>query len=250
MENENQNRERVKDERQKDETRDGDKIDSLFSLIPNNTFFRMPLALVFDVETTGLLPKIPTDEIPHIIQLSFALYDTDKNKMIDIYNAYVKPTSGINLRPMITELTGITQEKLDMEGIEITEAVSEFYHAYKKADIIVAHNLHFDISMILMDGCPIIPELHGIFDLDVLKKAGKQLFCTMQSGIDLCKLERTNSRGPYLKQPKLSELYFCLFGKEPKNLHNSAVDVAVCLRCFLKMHYDMELTEDEFNKWI
>jgi len=210
----------------------------------------MPLALVFDVETTGLLPKIPTDEIPHIIQLSFALYDTDKNKMVDVYNTYVKPLSGINIRPMITELTGITQEKIETEGVDISEAIDEFYNAYQQADIIVAHNLHFDISMILMDGCPVMHELHGIFDFDVLKKAGKQLYCTMQSGIDLCKLERVNSRGTYLKQPKLSELYINLFGKEPENLHNSAVDVAVCLRCFLKMHYDIEVTEDEFNKWI
>ena len=207
----------------------------------------MPLALVFDVETTGLLPTKPTDEIPHIIQLSFALYDTDKNKMVHIYNAYVKLPSSVNIRPIITDITGITREKLDSEGVKITEAIDEFYHAYKKADMIVAHNLHFDISMILMDGCPVVHELHGIFDFDVLKKAGKQLYCTMQSGVDLCKLERSNSRGTYLKQPKLSELYSCLFGKEPENLHNSAVDVAVCLRCFLKMHYDMEVTEDEFK---
>lgn len=210
----------------------------------------MPLALVFDVETTGLLPKTGADEIPHIIQLSFALYDTDKNRMVDIYNTYVNPRAKTILRPIISELTGITQEKIETEGVDISEAIEEFYNAYQEADIIVAHNLHFDISMILMDGCPVMHELHGIFDFDVLKKAGKQLFCTMQSGIDLCKLERVNSRGTYLKQPKLSELYMKIFGKEPENLHNSAVDVAVCLRCFLKMHYDTEVTDDEFNQWV
>ena len=210
----------------------------------------MPLALVFDVETTGLLPKTGADEIPHIIQLSFALYDTDKNQMIDTYNAYIKLPLGTILRPFITELTGITQEKIETEGVEVVEAVCEFYKAYQQADIIVAHNLHFDISMILIDGYPLIPEIKDMFEFDVLKKSGKHLFCTMQSGIDLCKLERENSRGTYLKQPKLSELYMNLFKKEPENLHNSAIDVAVCLRCFLKMHYDITVTDAEFSKWV
>ena len=210
----------------------------------------MPLALVFDVETTGLLPKTPADEIPHIIQLSFALYDTDKNGMIDVYNAYVKPPPNIILKPIITQLTGITQEKLDTEGIDVTEAIGRFYKAYQSADFIVAHNLRFDTTMILLDGCRKMPVLHGIFDWDVLKKSGKKLFCTMQEGIEMCNLERINSRGLYLKHPKLSELYFHLFGKEPENLHNSAVDVAVCLRCFLKMYYKMDVVDEMFREWI
>jgi DNA polymerase III epsilon subunit-like protein len=213
----------------------------------------MPLALVFDVETTGLLPKDltnfkPTD-LPHIIQLSYTLYDTDKQFINKTYNAYINIPSDIVLKPLITQLTGITREQLDKEGIDISEAIDSFYDAYKAADIIVAHNLQFDTTMILIEGCSKNPAMHGMFDWAVLEKTGKELYCTMQSGIDLCKLERTNSRGVYLKQPKLSELYVHLFGKEPDNLHNSAIDVAVCLRCFLKMHYKINVTDDMFDKW-
>ena len=209
----------------------------------------MTQVLVFDVETTGLLPKSAGDEIPNIIQLSFALYDTDQNAMIRTYNVYVKPPSSVILKPIITELTGITQEQLDSEGIDIREAIGEFCKAYEEADIIVSHNLNFDITMILLDGCKLFPEMHGMFDFAVLKKANKQLYCTMQSGIEMCNLERTNSRGVYLKHPKLSELYLHLFKTEPENLHNSAVDVAVCLRCFLKMRYDKEVADDVFQSW-
>ena len=41
--------------------------------------------LVFDVETTGLLPKIikneDIDKYPYIIQLSYILFDKDRNKI-------------------------------------------------------------------------------------------------------------------------------------------------------------------------
>jgi DNA polymerase-3 subunit epsilon len=210
----------------------------------------MTQVLVFDVETTGLLPKSAGDEIPNIIQLSFALYDTEKNAMIRTYNAYVKPPSGVVIRPIITELTGITQDQLETYGVDIREAIGEFFKAYKEADIIVAHNMNFDISMVLLEGCNIFPEMHGMFDFGVLRKINKQLYCTMQSGIEMCNLERTNSRGVYLKNPKLSELYMHLFQSEPENLHNSVVDVAVCLRCFLKMRYDKEVAEDVFQSWV
>ena len=36
----------------------------------------------------------------------------------------------------------------------------------------------------------------------------------------------------YFKNPKLSELYTFIFKEEPKNLHNSFVDVLLCLRCY------------------
>jgi DNA polymerase III epsilon subunit-like protein len=213
----------------------------------------MPFVLVFDVETTGLLPKDLKDynpcDLPHIIQLSYALYDTDIQTMKETYNAYIRIPSDIVIKPLITDLTGITREKLDEEGIDIIEAIEEFNRVYELADIIVGHNLQFDMTMVLIDGCPKLPHMHGMFDNAVLNKAGKQVFCTMQSSIDICKMKRFNSRGSYYKQPKLSELYAHLFGKEPDNLHNSVVDVAACLRCFLKMKYRLDISEDAFAKW-
>lgn len=210
----------------------------------------MTLALIFDVETTGLLPKTTKDEIPHIIQLSFALYDIETNRMVQTYNAFVKTPEGVIVKPFISELTGITQEKLEDEGVDVLEAIGEFHRAYQMADIIVAHNLQFDTSIIIIEVFSKIPELKGMFDWQVLEKTNKHLYCTMQESIDLCKIERTNSRGTYYKKPKLVELYAHFFGKEPENLHNSAVDVAVCLRCFLKMRYEIEVTDEAFHQWI
>ena len=215
----------------------------------------MPLALVFDVETTGLLPtpySKPTvlAELPHIIQLSWVIYDTDQKCLIKKYNTYVRPPSDVVIKPIITELTGITRELVDSKGIDVGEAIECFYAAYLTADILVAHNMSFDINMILLEGCPIWKYMHGMFDFQVLQERNKQLYCTMQEGIDLCKIERMNRRGIYYKQPKLSELYTHLFGKSPENLHDSAVDVAACLRCFLKMHCQIDVCDNVYNSWV
>lgn len=207
---------------------------------------QMPLALIFDVETTGLIPK-PNEsvsEIPYIIQLSFALYDTDSIKLVETYDAYIRIPDKVVLKPIITELTGITRDLLDEEGIPCGVALDAFYDAWKKADILVAHNMGFDSNMIKIELCAHRPQIDDIYE------GKKKEYCTMLNGTELCKISRTNSRGPYLKQPKLSELYAHLFGALPNiRLHNSMVDVLVCLRCFLKMKQNIEVADSEFANW-
>jgi DNA polymerase III epsilon subunit-like protein len=49
------------------------------------------------------------------------------------------------------------------------------------------------------------------------------------------------------KFPRLNELYCKLFDTPlPTDMHNSIVDVLVCLRCFLKVRGAKEMTEDDF----
>ena len=51
---------------------------------------RKTIIMVFDVETSGLLPKkdksnpnhIPVEDYPYILQLSYALYDISSNKLL------------------------------------------------------------------------------------------------------------------------------------------------------------------------
>jgi DNA polymerase III epsilon subunit-like protein len=46
----------------------------------------------------------------------------------------------------------------------------------------------------------------------------------------------------YLKYPKLAELHYELFNKTPNHLHNAFNDVLICLKCFLKLRYDLDVT--------
>lgn len=53
------------------------------------------------------------------------------------------------------------------------------------------------------------------------------------------------------KSPKLIELHKHLFQCEPKNLHNSLVDVFVCFRCYYQMKYKKDVVSmyDELNNY-
>ena len=63
-------------------------------------------------------------------------------------------------------------------------------------------------------------------------------------GEALCGLTRVNKYGKTVsKYPKLIELHNKLFKYEPTNLHNSLYDVAVCLRCYIKLRYNKDLIE-------
>lgn len=221
-------------------------MNAFFKRMQNRILITMPLALIFDVETTGLIPKSneSVSEIPYIIQLSFALYDTDARKLIETYDAYIRIPDKVVLKPIITELTGITRDLLDEEGIPCGLALDAFYDAWKKADILVAHNMGFDSNMIKIELCAHRPQIDDLYE------GKKKEYCTMLNGTALCKISRTNSRGLYLKQPKLSELYAHLFGALPNiRLHNSMVDVLVCLRCFLKMKQNIEVEDSDFANW-
>ena len=66
----------------------------------------------------------------------------------------------------------------------------------------------------------------------------------MQETIELCAIELKDKYGrSYKKFPKLVELYQKMFGVTPKNLHNSLNDVIVCLRCFIKLKYEIDIVE-------
>jgi DNA polymerase-3 subunit epsilon len=219
----------------------------------------MQLAIVFDVETTGLLPKYngaPLSEFPHIIQLSFVLYDIDTWTVKKIYNEYIKTDAVIE--PKITEITGITREMVDSRGIHVCEALQEFFHAYMEADVLVAHNLEFDMKMVLAESARLgLNQIVDTFEKNcrmgnndpkkLFDISNPHFYCTMMHGIELCRLERTNSRGPYLKQPKLSELYQHIFELDPpEGLHNSLIDVVTCLRCYMDMAHQVRIGDDMF----
>lgn len=218
--------------------------------------------LIFDVETTGLLPKvIPEDltDMPYIIQLSFAIYDLSNRRIIRTYDAYVKPPIHVTISEKITEITGITQQHVNKHGQNICDVLFQLYEAYTTVDMVVAHNLEFDSRMVTLEARrnlsvlpnEIKPFITWMFQPNYCRMSCMELFCTMQTSIEICSIKKTNMRGKqYNKFPKLVELYQQLFEKTPENLHNSMVDVLVCLRCFLKLKYNIHLTDKEFDMHI
>ena len=189
--------------------------------------------LIFDTETTGLPSKRnasinATHQWPYIIQLSYILYDTKTHQIETIENNIVKIPESVNVSPESVKFHKITKEKSQNSGIDIIILLKSFNNCVNDADCIVAHNLDFDKNMIMVE-C-----LRNKITHNFLKHTKQTLeYCTMKNSVDLCKIKAYNNSGnEYYKYPKLSELYKYIFGYIPDGLHNSIIDVLLCLRCY------------------
>jgi DNA polymerase III epsilon subunit-like protein len=204
--------------------------------------------IVFDTETSGL-PKskiISPNTIhlwPFIVQFSYIIFDTDTNTILKSYDAIVKVKPYNVISEDSIKFHGITQEISELKGINIDNVLAEFIGDLEHADMIVAHNIEFDLNMIRVE----LLRLEQVaLDL-VLRKAifeeQTNLYCTMRESVDLCKIEKENSRGKYYKFPTLTELHKHLFDVEPKHLHNSFHDILCTTRCFIKIKYNQDIVE-------
>jgi DNA polymerase III epsilon subunit-like protein len=204
--------------------------------------------LVFDTETTGLPEKgasiYDKSKWPHIIQLSYILYDTSNNSAL-IKNNYIQIDESIIISPESFNIHSISREILDSVGINIVDALKEFNIYLKDCDIVVGHNISFDKRLIFVE-C----FRHNIKQyFTQFNKHGqivKPEFCTMKNTTDFCKLERVSKANQvYNKNPKLSELYSLLFPDEPlpTEQHNSLIDVAMTLRCYMKYVHSFDIKE-------
>lgn len=201
----------------------------------------MSIILFFDTETTGLFPKSMENNelLPSIIQLSYILYDIDKKEIIGDFNEYIKQSRNTDYNSKGFQVTKITKEMCD-SGISIETALKKFYKAYNMASNIVAHNIDFDRKMIQLEALRSNnSELLYLFN-DVYNIINnKKLYCTMQMGKDITNIIMKGKFGEFKKAPKLSELHEKLFGNIPDGLHDSMIDTYACMKCFMKIKFDL-----------
>lgn len=202
--------------------------------------------LVFDTETSGLIPKKyeSINECPYILQLACILVDTDGSKVInkidsinEIINAPIN-----KLDDKVMEITGLTIEKVK-SGVDIIPILNKFKNMLENNDVLVAHNLEFDLKMIKIEF-----ERNNI-DLNTPRSS----YCTMKNSTQICNIEKENSFGKYLKWPTLEELHKHLFPEIcVKNLHDAYVDSILCLRCYLMLNCKLDIYEskEEFRNEI
>ena len=194
--------------------------------------------IVFDTETTGLPPRDTsireTTKWPHIVQLSYLLYDTENNATIDCIDQIIRLDPSVKLPKESVRIHGITRSRMNCRGGDIKDALEQFVKFAQDANVLVGHNLRFDKKMLMVEGI----RHNCKMPFDSMRE-----YCTMEKSIDLCKIERTNKQGKkYFKYPNLSELHTCLFGNIPNGTHDSMADVLITLRCFMKMKHKSELT--------
>ena len=204
--------------------------------------------LVFDTETSGLPEKDASiydkSKWPYIVQLSYILYDLSNNSSL-IKNNYIKLDESVTISQESFNIHNISREILNAQGIHIVPALKEFNECLKLCDIVVGHNISFDKRLIFVE-CFRNNVTQYFTRYEDNKKIHKIEFCTMKNTTRFCKLERLSKINQvYNKMPKLSELYLILFPNEPlpTNLHNSLIDVAITLRCYVKYVNNFDVIE-------
>ena len=203
--------------------------------------------LIIDIETNGL----PVTKAGFFENMSEAYYDYRDNskynssRIVEIawsfIEGYDKETIDLeNIKTFIrkpvdfkkitnTEFHTITYKKALEEGTVLSKILNKegLALAIQNADYIIAHNLTFDVFILLN-------ELHRIkFNKSVnqLKKlltSGK-FICTAILGKHICKLETKSEYSKSYKIPKLVEFYKHYYGKNPEKSHRAYDDVKTIL---------------------
>jgi len=182
--------------------------------------------LVFDTETTNKPPSIKllpetVDYWPFIVQWSFLLFDTDTYKYTE-YDYVIQCKVPIEN----DHIHGITTSMNHQIGYSFSSIYPIFDECMKQADLLIGHNIDFDINMIQAE----------CFRNNISFMCTKPTYCTMKTTTHICAL-------PKMKWPTLKELHFHLFQETPSNLHNSMIDVWTCARCYLKIMNQIDILE-------
>ena len=227
------------------------------------------ISMIFDTETTGLIPKIELtsnwEEVdistfPYILQLSFVTIDETTHHIQRVYDELIKLPEGFNIDPFVTSIHGITNEMIDKKGKDSECEIDIVMQTYIQSKKVIGHNVSFDITMLLVAIIRVLQKYKNLddeYDVETADKMSKwasyyeNLYgswrykhqCTMKPNIKLCNIwmKRKNSECMFLKFPKLAELHFVLFNSNVKSLHNSLTDVFVCLRCYYFIKYKIDL---------
>lgn len=206
--------------------------------------------LIFDTETTGLPaernPSVnDVTKWPHIIQLSFILYDTETISMLVCEDHIVKLDPSVHISPESVKIHGISRSQSMRKGIQLRDALDDFNRALQQAEWVVGHNISFDKRMVMAESNRLgIPQYFTTGN-----GRGKKEYCTMMNAIEMCQIEATSRTGRvYYKYPKLHELHQYLFDTMPNGTHDSMGDVLICLRCYGMMRHEHDIAKNGSTK--
>ena len=189
------------------------------------------MKLFFDLETTGLpLQKefdvwYPPEELDkydksRIIEIGIIV--VDKEKIIYTLNSLIKPDNFKKLEPIITKITGITDDDILKEGKDLNEIFKVIKEIFEKFPIKVinSYNINFDYNVLLSEAY----RIHDNELINTIKNVKKE--CTLQIATKYFKMER---------YPKLEYVYKILFKEDPKQDHRAFGDAILCKEVYYKI---------------
>lgn len=181
--------------------------------------------LFFDTETTGL-PKFynaPINDLenwPRLVQLAWLMMD-ENGQELSSQNLIIRP-EGFEIPEAASRVHGITTERAEKEGVDLSESLQEFSQAVNNVKVLVAHNISFDEKIM---GAELLRKQIESSLFDRVK------ICTMHEATDYCQIP-----GQYgYKWPRLTELHEKLFNEGFDNAHDALADVRACAKCFFEL---------------
>lgn len=171
--------------------------------------------MVFDTETTGL----NTDK-DRLIELSYMLFEN--TTLQKTQTTLVKP-DGFTIPPDSIKIHGITQE-MASTGKPIELVLEELKHDLDNCRLIVAHNISFDIEILVAE-CRRVNIFHRLIKM---LRSVKQVDTMNMVG----KLDIPNRR--------LITVYKKLFDDTPQT-HRALADTYSCARCYFKLSESIDI---------
>ncbi|MBT01615.1 DNA polymerase III subunit epsilon [bacterium] len=189
--------------------------------------------LFFDTETTGFPVKgapWSDERQPHLVQIAAILYDKDFNEVANV-SEIIYPEAVISgheqswiIPESAAKIHRITQARAVEYGKNIHKVLNKFNEMLLSSKMLIAHNIDFDLKILKIAYTRIGSDL-------ILPE---DLFCTMKSTTDICKIPNKRGWGGY-KWPNLSELHTFLFNESFDGAHDALVDVKATARCFMEL---------------
>ena len=173
---------------------------------------------ILDTETNGLPAKGNDFSKINITEIAYIIVDLDLN-IIKESNFLIK--GDYKIPDIITQLTGITKELTDEQGIPLDKALFNFYKDLRDCEFIVAHNLRFDVGMIKKE----IKSLKNKYIMD-----------EFTSKIQLCSLQmfRKEFTKKEIGNHKLQTIYNHLHDQPYVQTHRALDDVMMIRSSMLK----------------
>lgn len=185
--------------------------------------------LFFDTETTGF-PKPSIEDPAHAMPVQIA-YKLDDDACVERMSCstLIKTGGEWEIGAKAQEIHGISAEQCDAYGVPLESAMRQFGHALMAADLVVAHNIKFDMA-IVRRAFWVACQRKGAPFKDPF--ANKPVYCTLQNAIHAVNLPGRNGQP---KWPKLEECMQHFFGESIVGAHDALVDTRACARVYYRL---------------
>ncbi len=187
----------------------------------------MGLILIYDTETTGKWHRdlaLDHDAQPNLVQLAAILCD-EEGKELAVLSTVIRPEGWV-IPHEAAAIHGISDHRARAQGVPLISALALFSGMCSNAEVVIGHNLSFDVNMIYR-------SYHQIHRKDRLPR---HKVCTMLMSKDTLKLpsKYPHSRDPY-KFPTLDELHRWCFGQGFEKAHTAIADASATKACYFDL---------------